>query len=831
MSAGCEGGDFEAVVLIFSKDRALQLDLCLRSWRASVKEDSHAKCCRVQVLYTASSEHHEVRYRRLMRDYHEVEWVRQFHFLRDVKRIIRTCPWCMFVVDDSVFLRPVDLGLVFRTLTAHGDRAMGFSLRLGRNIQQSYTLGSEQLLPGFLPSGDPELLCWEWATAQGDFAYPLELSSSVYASALILNLLEGATLLRNPNELEQWLHEAGSILAAARPHLFSYASSACVSNPLNLVQQTAANRHARGPGLSAEDLGRRFDVGDRLDLSGWWGRQVNSVHDPLLPSWLAGVCPAIAPSSFPGEPIPLPEGPPLVSVVIPAYNYGQFLGDAIESALGQSLQPIEVLVVDGGSEDALTPEVLDAYRGHPMVRVFRREGRHLVGSNRNFGIEQAKSEWICCLDADDALDPLYLEKVWLLALSGGWDVVSSAARCFGSRSDWMGVVQDPALGGLLEENAVMTAALFRKELWRRVGGYRDFGLGADHLHEDWEFWVRCAAVGANFRNLDREALIRYRVHHSGSLSQQGGAVPDRQWQRQRIREALDSWRLSSGSTVYVSAPRQDLHLVGRRVAVVIPKGKRVLLCMGEWQAGLSEPVIEGWLDQGFLVTLLITERIGDTAPDFPSRWGQSHVECFVLAGQWDVPSHPSVLDYLLRTRTPSMCVGFQSALFDSTAAHLSAGHRDIRFLHTPEPGGGQTGGSMLSDPGFAAFELVEMRPLTSVQSGAKGREVWLLDMIDCDGKSWMHPSLALVPSPGWTLMAQAGTPRGIAWVADGSSSLSLRLPPGLQCRFLCHPYSGAVELIRGGQRKVFDLYRESWSELLVDTAWFSRNVIPFPSDS
>src|SRR5262245_10861791 len=135
---------------------------------------------------------------------------------------------------------------------------------------------------------------------------------------------------------------------------------------------------------------------------------------------------------------------PTISVVIPSYNYGALTLEALDSALNQTLRNVEVIIVDGGSTSAKTIEVLRSIHCD-RATVHLRAGRHLVGSNRNFGIERAHGEYICCLDADDVLDPTYLEKAYYLAEAGGIDVVSTSVRAFGARRRPWDIGEQPTL--------------------------------------------------------------------------------------------------------------------------------------------------------------------------------------------------------------------------------------------------------------------------------------------------------------------------------------------------------------------------------------------------
>src|SRR3954470_1810603 len=86
-----------------------------------------------------------------------------------------------------------------------------------------------------------------------------------------------------------------------------------------------------------------------------------------------------------------------VSVIIPTYNYARYLPQAIDSALGQTHAPLEVIVVDDGSTDD-TPRVLEAYASR--IRVIRQANQG-AGAARNAGIAAARGEYVAFLDSDD----------------------------------------------------------------------------------------------------------------------------------------------------------------------------------------------------------------------------------------------------------------------------------------------------------------------------------------------------------------------------------------------------------------------------------------------
>ncbi len=171
----------------------------------------------------------------------------------------------------------------------------------------------------------------------------------------------------------------------------------------------------------------------------------------------------------------------------------------------------------------------------PRTRVLMQGPGHRAGANRNFGISQSRGRYVCCLDADDTLAPSYIEKALFLLERHGYDVVSSALMMVGAEHGQVDILEQPRLDDILEGNHVLTTAVFRRSHWEQVGGYRDVDRSASgHVHEDWAFWVRLAAMGARFRNLHRDPMLRYRVH-AASLSRGTDVLPTAR-QRKMVRQ-------------------------------------------------------------------------------------------------------------------------------------------------------------------------------------------------------------------------------------------------------------------------------------------------------
>lgn len=199
---------------------------------------------------------------------------------------------------------------------------------------------------------------------------------------------------------------------------------------------------------------------------------------------------------------------PRISVVIPCYNQGVWLDEAVASVLAQTCRDFEIIVVNDGSTDPATNKLLDHYR-RPQVRVIRTENRGLATA-RNTGIEQARGEFILPLDADDCLAPTYLELALARMERGSsLGIIYCLGELFGDRS---GPINAPSFSrwGMLVSNLIFCTALFRRSDWQRVGGYNPEMV---HGCEDWDFWLSLLELGRTVYRIP-EVLFRYRVRES-----------------------------------------------------------------------------------------------------------------------------------------------------------------------------------------------------------------------------------------------------------------------------------------------------------------------------
>ncbi len=492
-------------VVVFSKDRPLQLDATLRGFFR------FASCCEdaeLSVLWTASTPEMEQAYGTLQQEHPTVHWLREQTFKSDLLRLLEDSLHILFLVDDNVFVRPFSLLACVKILD-DSPYILGVSLRLGCNTRYCYPLDRPQELPNF-KSLDGGMLTFDWTLGDGDFGYPLELSSSLYRTEDLLPWLRSLEY-HNPNALEDLLWRHRQAFSVLRPKLACSELSFAFCNPLNVVQDTAANRYDHVQGLTPQALLKHFQLGDRIDLNATAGRASNACHE-VVPLTLKRA----------GE-----KAPALVSIIVPCFNQAEFLPECLESVVAQSYPELEILIVDDGSPDATAEVARELIRKFPQrsIRLLQKINGG-VASARNAGMAQARGAYLLPLDADDKLHPEMVESlVRILETHADVEIASADVQTFGniSRVDEVGA-WGPAVRSA---NCLPYCSLFRREVWTSVGGYRE---NMRKGFEDWDFWVACQLAG--FRAVrEPRALFHYRVR---SVSRSTEAARNDQALRNRI---------------------------------------------------------------------------------------------------------------------------------------------------------------------------------------------------------------------------------------------------------------------------------------------------------
>lgn len=338
-----------------------------------------------------------------------------------------------------------------------------------------------------------------------------------------------------------------------------------------------------------------------------------------------------------------------IAVVIPCFNLGRFIDEAVQSVLRQTREAAEVVVVDDGSTDLFTRERL-AVMDHPRTRIARTDQRG-VSAARNEGIRLTSAEYVVTLDGDDRLTPLYLART-AERLDGdpALDFVSTGIRAFGDAT-YVWTPPAPSLEAILVRGAPHPASMFRRRVWSAAGGFDE----SRELQgcEDFAFWLSAMARGCR-GDVINEPLLEYRVRvdslHQGLVSsgRQAGAMGAVFRKHQEAIEDLDPRLLVEKDRFIEEQRAHQLALVRRKAELAaelealersISLTVKALTRLGSWGeidgvARFTEdsPPREGVpIDSAFVEAFLrdhledVTGRVllvGDDLPEFVALLGR-----------------------------------------------------------------------------------------------------------------------------------------------------------------------------------------------------------------
>ncbi len=256
-------------IIVFSKDRAAQLELFLRSMKFYFKEFSEYK---INILYTYSNDKYKEGYDKLFTIHNDsnINYIKESQdFKRHVVLLLnQENPYTVFFVDDIVFKNPFTLNSKqFKLFTLNED-ILTLSLRLHPYLTYCYAARTRQTSPNF----DSNLL-FKWQGMQGDYGYPMSLDGHFFRTKEIAAITKVLTF-NNPNSYESIL--AGYPLN--RLKMICFEESIIVNNPVNRVQTFNNNVHGNVTALFLND---KFLEDYIIDFEDFKGLKNTSCHQEI----------------------------------------------------------------------------------------------------------------------------------------------------------------------------------------------------------------------------------------------------------------------------------------------------------------------------------------------------------------------------------------------------------------------------------------------------------------------------------------------------------------------------------------------------------------------
>ena len=200
---------------------------------------------------------------------------------------------------------------------------------------------------------------------------------------------------------------------------------------------------------------------------------------------------------------------PYISIITPVHDRPHYLEEAVDSIQKQSYVDWEHIIIDDGSSSAYTKEVLQKISALPKTAVYRTENRG-PGAARNYGIENAKGDYILTLDDDDKWHPEFIVMALdIFEKKPKAGVVTAWVQEFGTAERILQTKGGDVKNFLVENNSVH--GMFKKEYWAACGKYDEHMTA----YEDWDLWLRITAMGYLVEVVPHPFFF-YRIHRHTS---------------------------------------------------------------------------------------------------------------------------------------------------------------------------------------------------------------------------------------------------------------------------------------------------------------------------
>lgn len=255
--------------VVFSMDRALQLDGLLRSFFLNKKGD-----CDIKVIYRTSNDEHKKSYQEV-----EARFKGKVEFFEETGSFKSTLVNVLnqlknrklfFLVDDIIFTENFDCEF----LSTIDTSKYIFSLRMGSHLNYSYVVDKIQRLPEFIDKND-EYLYWDWSKSELDWAYPLSVDGHIFNTQEILAMVEYFDF-KAPNSFEGVLQNVKELFSKRLG--MSYQKARIVNNPCNKVQNEVSNLHGS---MHQDDLLKIWQDRNEIDILPIQRYINKSVHEDI----------------------------------------------------------------------------------------------------------------------------------------------------------------------------------------------------------------------------------------------------------------------------------------------------------------------------------------------------------------------------------------------------------------------------------------------------------------------------------------------------------------------------------------------------------------------
>lgn len=245
--------------IIFSRNRPAQLDLTLKTFKNSVGDLFNVD---LYILYKGDNDKFKKGYQICEKENKFASFIEEQDFYKDVKNLLSNLSdkYVLFCTDDTIFTHNFTIEEIEKIMD-DDDNLLNFSLRLGINTTYCYPLSAQQAVPDY--EDDGRIFKWNWANADYDFGYPLELSSSILRVE-DMNKFVKTRFFTNPNLME-WYLDISKGRFSDRCQSACFKISVAFSAPMNTVEDKNTNKVANKNNYSIDNLLEKYLNGYRIN--------------------------------------------------------------------------------------------------------------------------------------------------------------------------------------------------------------------------------------------------------------------------------------------------------------------------------------------------------------------------------------------------------------------------------------------------------------------------------------------------------------------------------------------------------------------------------------
>lgn len=282
---------------------------------------------------------------------------------------------------------------------------------------------------------------------------------------------------------------------------------------------------------------------------------------------------------------------PTVSIILATYNGAAFLREAVESCLGQTFRDLELVVVDDGSSNPRTAEILGSFEDE-RLRVIRQDPNQGLPAALNRGFRESRGRYLTWTSDDNLYRPEALARMLEVMEAEGVDFVYAACSVIDEQGRIVGAIQPREQAFLAIDNCVGACFLYARRVYETIGDFDP----TFRLVEDYDYWARvCRRFSMRLVDAD---LYLYRQHGGSLTTAHRGREIDEKIEAVRHQHFPSAWILrAEGLRAF---QREDFS--ASRWALL------GAFCRRPWWLGLLRPLAITWLPRALVRWIVAAKR-------------------------------------------------------------------------------------------------------------------------------------------------------------------------------------------------------------------------------